>query len=235
MPLKKYSRSKKFLNGVRFLITAGPTREYLDPVRFLSNPSTGKMGYALAAEAVRRGAKVTLVLGPVSVGATHASPLRIVHVVTALDMYRAVMREAPKFDVIIMAAAVSDYRPKKVYTQKVKKRPGPMTITLVRTPDILATLGKMNQVGARHASPLLVGFAAETNHVVAHAQEKLKKKNLDLIVANAVNQKNSGFASGFNQVWIMDRQGKIIKTPRLPKQKIARLIINMIERKLSKR
>lgn len=241
MKLKSYSKLKKSRRRLNFLITAGPTREYIDPVRFLSNPSSGKMGYALAAEAARRGARVVLVSGPVTVGAPlgaprskraqQAAPLRIIPIVSAQEMYRAVMKHAPKSDIIIMAAAVSDYRPKKFSAQKVKKRPGSMTLTLVRTPDILAALGKMR---ARQAAPLLVGFAAETNQVILHAREKLRQKNCDLIVANAVNQKNSGFASDFNQVFLIDRQGKIIKTPRLPKQKIARVIINMIERKLSK-
>ncbi len=189
------------LAGRRVLVTAGPTREPLDPVRFLSNPSSGKMGFAAARAAARRGAEVTLVSGPVDL----ASPLgvRVVRVLTAEEMARAVEEEADRQDLFIAAAAVSDYRPKSASPTKLKKGEGDETLSLSRTPDILAGLGE--RFGGKPGGPVLVGFAAETEEVITRAREKLKKKRCDLVVANAVGRKGAGFGDDRNRVTIVGR------------------------------
>lgn len=189
------------LVGRRVLVTAGPTREPIDPVRFISNPSTGKMGYAVAAVAARRGAAVTLVSGPTPL----ADPpgVSVVRVETAEEMARAVDAEAGAMDLFVGAAAVSDYRPRAAAAQKIKKRDADETLVLARTPDILAGLG------ARHAgapgAPALVGFAAETEEVVANAREKLERKGCDLVVANQVGGPGAGFGTDTNRVWLVSR------------------------------
>ena len=189
--------------GVPVLVTAGPTREPLDPVRFLSNPSSGRMGFALAEAARDRGAEVTLIAGP-----TELAPpagVRCVRIGTAQELQQAMEESLDGARVVVMAAAVADQRPAQAAPQKVKKTDGPETLQLVRTPDILAALG------ARYANeprrPLLVGFAAETERVEEHAREKLQRKNLDLIVANDVSQQGAGFSSEVNRVVVLDREG----------------------------
>ena len=166
------------LDGIPVLVTAGPTREMLDPVRFLSNPSSGRMGYAVAEAARDRGAQVTLISGPVSLPGVPG--VHLVHIVSAEDLARAVDQHLDGARVVVMAAAVADQRPAHYSAQKTKKQPGDETLTLVRTPDILAGLG------ARARKPLLVGFAAETENLEPNAREKLARKNLDFIVANDV-------------------------------------------------
>ncbi len=187
------------LAGRRVLVTAGPTREPIDPVRFISNPSTGKMGYAIAAAAARRGASVTLVSGPTALG--DPSGVTVVRVQTAEEMARAVDAEAGAMDAFVGAAAVSDYRPRVPAPQKIKKGDGDETLVLSRTPDILAGLG------ARHAgkpdAPVLVGFAAETESVVANARAKLAAKGCDLVVANQVGGPEGGFATDHNRVTLV--------------------------------
>ena len=184
------------LVGRRVVVTAGPTREPIDPVRFISNPSSGKMGYAIAAVASRRGAEVVLVSGPTQL----PDPLgvRTVRVETAEEMARAVEAEAGPMDLFVGAAAVSDYRPAERATSKLKKRPGDETLKLTRTPDILAGLGA--RLGGKAGGPVLVGFAAETDGVIANAREKLKSKRCDLVVANKVGQPGSGFGADTNRV-----------------------------------
>ncbi len=192
---------RRDLVGRRLLVTAGPTREPIDPVRFISNPSTGKMGYALAAVAARRGAEVTLVSGPTPL----ADPpgVTVVRVGTAEEMAHAVDAGAADMDLFVGAAAVSDYRPRAVAPQKIKKRDADETLVLARTPDILAGLG------ARHAgrpgAPVLVGFAAETEDVVANAREKLERKGCDLVVANQVGGPDAGFGADTNRVTLVSR------------------------------
>jgi phosphopantothenoylcysteine decarboxylase/phosphopantothenate--cysteine ligase len=166
------------LEGVPVLVTAGPTREWLDPVRFLSNPSTGRMGYAVAEAAHNRGAKVTLISGPVELA--RPAGVQFVQIVTADDLARAVDEHLPAAQVLVMAAAVADQRPAQRSEQKVKKQPGDETLTLVRTKDILGV------IGLQAKRPLLVGFAAESENVEANAREKLTRKKLDLIVANDI-------------------------------------------------
>lgn len=184
------------LEGVPVLVTAGPTREMFDPVRFLSNPSSGRMGYAVAEAARDRGAEVTLISGPVALDGPRG--VKLVRVVSAEEMARAVDQNLDGARVVVMTAAVSDQRPKERARQKVKKRDGEETVTLVRTADILAGLG------ARKKRPVLVGFAAESENVEANAREKLDRKNLDLIVANDVAQ---AFGGDENRVVVLARDG----------------------------
>src|SRR5512133_647374 len=183
------------LAGRRVVVTAGPTREPIDPVRFISNPSTGKMGYAIAAVAARRGGDVTLVSGPTSLPDPPA--VKVVRVETAEQMARAV-DEAGAFDLFVGAAAVSDYRPRSAAPHKLKQGDGEETLVLARTPDILAGLGA--RLAGKVDAPVLVGFAAETDEVIARAREKLKTKRCDLVVANRVGQPGAGFASDTNRV-----------------------------------
>lgn len=200
-----------------FLITAGPTREYLDPVRFFSNPSSGKMGYALARIARQSGARVILVSGPVSLRPPKG--VRLIRVETAEEMRREVARHGKNADVIIMAAAVADYSPARRRGEKMKKGRREIRLTMRRTKDILAELGR------KKGKRLLVGFSAETRAVAREARRKLNEKNLDLIVANDVSRPDEGFASDFNRALIIDRGGDVERLPRMRKERLARLIV----------
>jgi phosphopantothenoylcysteine decarboxylase/phosphopantothenate--cysteine ligase len=215
--------SKQDLSGLRILVTAGATLEPLDPVRYMSNRSSGKMGYALARAARMRGAKVTLVSGP-----TALKPPRDValsRVKTAEEMRRTVLADCGLYDVIIKAAAVLDWRPKETSAQKIKKGRGVQTLELVENPDILAELGCMQ----RNSRCLLVGFAAETQDLIANAQEKLKKKNLDLIVVNDVSREDAGFEADTNAVKIVYRDGHMEDLPLMPKQEVADQLLDRIK------
>jgi phosphopantothenoylcysteine decarboxylase / phosphopantothenate---cysteine ligase len=214
--------SKQDLAGLRILVTAGATLEPLDPVRYMSNRSSGKMGYALARAARTRGAKVTLVSGP-----TALKPPRDVtlsRVKTAEEMREIVLAECRQHDVIIKAAAVLDWRPKKTAEHKIKKGRGVQTLELVENPDILAELG-CNRGNSRC---LLVGFAAETQDLLANAQEKLKKKNLDLIVVNDVSREDAGFEADTNAVKIVYRDGGMEELPLMPKEEVANQLLDRI-------
>ena len=179
------------------MVTAGPTREPLDPVRFISNPSTGKMGFAVARAAARRGAEVVLVSGPVELADVPGA--RTIRVTTAEEMARAVEEETKHgFDLFVGAAAVSDFRPRSVETSKKKKGSADEQLVLTRTPDILAGLAE--RLAGKPSSPVLVGFAAETDSVVEHARQKLAAKRCDLIVANDVRKPGAGFATDTNHV-----------------------------------
>jgi phosphopantothenoylcysteine decarboxylase/phosphopantothenate--cysteine ligase len=215
--------SRQDLSGLRILVTAGATLEPLDPVRYMSNRSSGKMGYALARAASMRGAKVTLVSGP-----TTLKPPRDValsRVKTAEEMRRAVLAECQQYDVIIKAAAVLDWRPKETAAHKIKKGRGVQTLELVENPDILAELGCSR--GNRRC--VLVGFAAETQDLVANAQEKLKKKNLDLIVVNDVSREDAGFEADTNAVKIVYRDGLMEELPLMPKQEVADQLLDRVK------
>ncbi|WP_224242735.1 bifunctional phosphopantothenoylcysteine decarboxylase/phosphopantothenate--cysteine ligase CoaBC [Hyalangium gracile] len=192
------------LAGRRVLLTAGPTREFLDPVRFISNPSTGKMGLALAEAARALGAKVTVVLGPVG-AVDRAAGLEIVDVVSAEDMAREVLARVESVDWFIASAAVSDWRPETRAPQKVKKGESPEVLRPVRTPDVLAEASR--KVSGARKRPLLVGFAAETERVLEHAREKLERKGLDAIVANDVTVPGAGFGTDTNRVTVLTRAG----------------------------
>ncbi len=187
------------LAGRKVVVTAGPTREPLDPVRFLSNPSTGRMGYAVARAAARRGAEVVLISGPVEL--PDPPGLRTLRVVTAEEMARAVEDAADDLDVFVAAAAVSDWRPKMAATSKRKKTDDDEPLVLTRTPDILAAMGK--RWAGRERAPILVGFAAETDAVVANARRKLVAKRCDLVVANEVGKPGAGFGSARNRVTLV--------------------------------
>lgn len=190
------------LEGKQVLITAGPTHEPIDPVRFIGNHSSGKMGIAIAEAANELGAKVTLICGPSSVKSS--LNIRRIDVQSAQNMFDAVMNELNAADVIVCSAAVADYRPKVVANQKIKKRDAKLTIELEPTPDILATVGKR-----KRTNQLLVGFALETENALENAKLKLKKKNCDLIVLNSLQDAGAGFAHDTNKVSILDRHNNI--------------------------
>jgi phosphopantothenoylcysteine decarboxylase/phosphopantothenate--cysteine ligase len=210
----------KDLAAETVLVTAGPTEEDLDPVRFLSNHSSGKMGYALARAARRRGAEVVLVSGPTSL--TAPAGVRTVRVRSALEMREAVFQNFAKASILIMAAAVSDYRPRQKADQKMKKDSVPDVLELERNPDILWEAGRIKE------HRVLVGFAAETQNLLRNAKEKLAKKNLDLIVANDVSLPGAGFQVDTNIVRLIPRSGKAEKLPLLSKDDLADRILGRI-------
>lgn len=219
--VEKYFSRSQALTGKKILITAGPTIEPLDPVRFFSNYSSGKMGYALASAAERVGAEVTLVSGPVSLSTP--SGVKRLNVTSAEEMREVVMDVLPTMDIIIKAAAVADYRPKKVSDQKIKKTTEELSIPLQKTTDIAA------EIGARKKEhQFFVGFAAETDNLIEAAKEKRRRKNMDLIVANNVSQSGAGFHSNTNIVSIFDKSGEVVSWPKMAKTEIAERIIQLI-------
>jgi phosphopantothenoylcysteine decarboxylase/phosphopantothenate--cysteine ligase len=215
---------KEDLTDVRILVTAGGTQEPIDSVRFIGNRSSGRMGFELAFEAVRRGAKVTLITGP-----THLDPpeqAETIKVVTASEMKSAVMESARDARVIIMAAAVSDWRPKTVANEKLKKSAGPPRIDLEATDDILAKLGS-----SRNDSQVLVGFAAETGNLEGYAKEKLASKGADMIVANLVGTTDSGFDVETNRAALVFREGEVQELPIMSKRELAGLILDSVRQR----
>lgn len=209
---------KKDLSAEKLLITAGPNREPLDPVRYVSNRSSGKMGYALARAALRRGADVTLVSGPTALEPPVGA--RVVSVITAAEMREAVLREYPQCTAVIMAAAVSDYRPVVASEKKIKREDGIVDLRLVPNPDILKELGQSKD------GKWLVGFAAETEDLTANAQKKLREKNIDMVVANNVAEEGSGFDGDTNIATIVDRVGAIRSLPLMSKDDLADCILD---------
>jgi len=202
------------------LVTAGPTREPMDPVRFISNRSSGKMGYALAEAAVARGARVILVSGPV-----HLSPpedVELIQVQTALEMREAVMSRLDESSIVLKSAAVADYYVANVPRQKVKKTPMRYSLELEPTPDILA------EVGRRKKDQILIGFAAETENLVPEARRKLESKNCDMVVANLVSQDGTGFESEQNEVVLVQRSGEKLHLAKAPKRVIADQVLDQI-------
>jgi phosphopantothenoylcysteine decarboxylase/phosphopantothenate--cysteine ligase len=214
--------AQKDLLGEIIVITAGPTREDLDPVRYITNRSSGKMGYAVAEAAARRGARVTLVSGPV----TLEPPAGVEHIAvrTAEEMRHAIVERLPVSTIAIFAAAVADYRPAETQTEKIKRNKHPLTIRLEPTPDILAEAA--NTKGVR----LIVGFAAETDHVAENARKKLASKNADLIVANDVTAEGAGFDHDTNIVSLFSRDGRDLALPKLSKSEIAQRILDEVLR-----
>jgi phosphopantothenoylcysteine decarboxylase/phosphopantothenate--cysteine ligase len=208
------------LEGETVLITAGPTQEPLDPVRYISNRSSGKMGYALADAATQRGAQVILVSGPVQLREPHG--VHVVHVRTAREMHDAVMEHLPEAGIIVKAAAVADYHLSQVPRSKIKKTAMRMSLDLDPTPDILAELGK------KKGDRLLIGFAAETENLVDSARQKLESKNCDMVVANLVNQEATGFESDENEVVLVLSTGETIPLSRAPKREIADRIFDQV-------
>lgn len=208
------------LSGKTVLITAGPTREKIDPVRFLTNHSTGKMGYAIAGEAVKMGANVILVSGPVNLQPPTGA--EVIKVESAEEMYQAALEHFDEADVMIGTAAVADYRPKYIYEEKMKKKEGDQALELERTKDILFELGQKKK------DQVIVGFAAETNDVENHAKGKLARKNADMIVANNVKQEGAGFGTDTNIVTVYKKDGSIIELPLMSKSDVAQNILTEV-------
>jgi len=204
---------------VRFLITAGPTREPIDPVRYISNRSSGKMGYAIAEAALEAGHDVVLISGPVNLDPPRGA--HFISVLTSDEMYNAVRRAVRDCDALVMCAAVGDYRPQKVSTTKIKKRDQNLSLELVPTRDVLGSLQNKDR------QFLVVGFAAETNDLEANAQKKLQAKHCDIIVANDVSSSDSGMESDENEVTVLFRNGEAKKIPRAPKKIIAHMLVKI--------
>lgn len=217
-----FNQSDK-LAGKEVLLTAGPTVENIDPVRYISNYSSGKMGIALAVAALQAGATVTLVLGPINLVVPNHPRLQVVQVQTALEMYEQALLHFNKADIAIMAAAVADFRPANTYTEKMKKEEASTSLTLVKNPDIAETLGKKKQ-----KNQLLIGFALETVNEKNHALTKLHKKNLDLIVLNSLNDPGAGFQHDTNRVTLHFANGKEQKIALKSKQEVAADIIESL-------
>jgi phosphopantothenoylcysteine decarboxylase / phosphopantothenate---cysteine ligase len=224
------SSSASSMRGMMVVVTAGPTYEDIDPVRYVGNRSSGRMGFAIAAEASRRGAHVTLVAGPTSVDPPPVD--EVVRVRSASEMHAAVMRASERADVVVMAAAVADYTLAQASGSKIVKTDAPLTLTLERTRDILAELGSRRTGGGM--SPVLVGFAAETDNVIAKARDKRVRKHVDLIVANDVSQAGVGFDADTNAVTIVAHDGEQ-PVPLQSKTQVAAIILDRIEQLLARR
>jgi phosphopantothenoylcysteine decarboxylase/phosphopantothenate--cysteine ligase len=207
---------------VRFVVTAGPTREPIDPVRYLSNRSSGKMGYAIAEAALQAGHDVVLISGPVNLDPPRAA--KFIPILTSDEMEAAVHRHLPDYDVLVMCAAVADYKPANVSAHKIKKQNKTLSLELIPTRDILRSLPKQDR------QFVVVGFAAETGDLEANAQKKLKEKNCDLIVANDVSNPDYGMESADNEVTILFRNGEKRKISRAPKKNIAAELIKIISK-----
>ncbi|MBT7086749.1 MAG: bifunctional phosphopantothenoylcysteine decarboxylase/phosphopantothenate--cysteine ligase CoaBC [Desulfobacterales bacterium] len=207
-------------NGKKILVSAGPTQESIDPVRYISNPSSGKMGYAIARAAEHRGAEVTLISGPSNL----ADPLnvKVIRVISASEMAEAVFDKIDNSDIIIKTAAVSDYRPKEVAEHKIKKNKDEMVISLEKNTDILKEIGK------RKGNRILIGFAAETQDLNENAQKKLDAKNLDIIVGNIVGDPSSGFGTDTNKVTFFHKDGKKESLPEMEKDEVAHALLDRI-------
>jgi phosphopantothenoylcysteine decarboxylase/phosphopantothenate--cysteine ligase len=214
------------LEGKQVVVTAGPTREAIDPVRYLSNRSSGRMGYAIAAAAKRRGAEVTLISGPTALAAPEG--VKLVAIESASQMYDAVMAALPQADIVIKAAAVADFAPAHVAERKMKKQPGvdSLTLELKKSPDILAAIGALSP------RPFLVAFAAETDALEANAREKLVRKGADLIVANDVSDHAIGFDSAENEAVVFGRDGSETRIARAPKSVVAERILDLVVARL---
>ncbi|WP_294350778.1 bifunctional phosphopantothenoylcysteine decarboxylase/phosphopantothenate--cysteine ligase CoaBC [uncultured Clostridium sp.] len=214
---------KKDLVGKKVVVTAGPTRADLDPVRFISNRSTGKMGYEIAIEARDRGAEVVLISGKTSLDKPNG--IEVIDVTTNSEMLEAVLDNYEDADIVIKAAAVADYKAKEVSTQKIKKGEGNLVLELVRDTDILQTIGQKKK------DQILVGFAAESQNVLENAKGKLERKNLDYIVANDITSKDTGFASSDNRVTIISKEGDIVSLDKMSKREVARNLFDILGKK----
>ncbi|MEO6950041.1 MAG: bifunctional phosphopantothenoylcysteine decarboxylase/phosphopantothenate--cysteine ligase CoaBC [Ginsengibacter sp.] len=219
--LESHFESRNSLKNIHALVTAGPTYEALDPVRFIGNHSTGKMGIAIAEELSNRGARVTLVLGPTA--EKFSNKINTISVISAEEMYLACMQHFDEYKIIIMAAAVADYRPSTVADQKIKKDGDSMTLELIKTKDILLDAGKR-----KSGMQVLVGFALETQNEKENAQNKLVKKNADYIIMNSLNDDGAGFGKATNKITIFEKGGKQYDFPLKSKKEVATDIINVI-------
>ncbi len=218
--LSSYFSHSSYQFNHRFLVTAGPTQEALDPVRFLSNHSTGAMGIAIAKAAAERGAQVSLVLGPSQIKVEHPN-IQVLRIKSAQEMYEACLSAWPTSDVAIMAAAVADYRPAQLATEKIKKSGDTLQLALVKNPDIAKSLGEQKK-----AAQILIGFAMETQNGLENAQAKLASKNMDFIVLNSLRDEGAGFGEGTNKVSILEKDGALTHFPTKPKKEVAEDILN---------
>ena len=218
-----FNETEQDLKGKKVLVTAGPTKEFIDPFRCLTNPSTGKMGISLANECTRRGAEVILVSSVDN--DTISSKVKKIKITSTNDMFEAVKNNFKDCDFIIKAAAVSDYTPVQVFDKKVKKQEGNLTIEFQRTQDILKYVGDN-----KHEGQKVIGFAAETNNLIEYAKEKIVKKNLDYIVANDISKKDIGFGSDDNEVYIIDKHDNIKKIDKSNKNNISKAIVDEISK-----
>ena len=218
---------EKDLQGQKIMITAGPTVESIDPVRYLTNRSTGKMGYAIAKQAANRGAEVTLVSGPTNI-APPSNIKKLIKIESAKDMYNAIIENFDDNQVIIKSAAVADYKPKTYSDKKIKKNDDDLVIKLDRNKDIAYELGKIKK------DKILVGFAAETNDIIENANGKIQKKNFDFIVANDLTEEGAGFGTDTNIVKIIDKEGNINKYPQMKKDEVANVILDKVKSLLKK-
>ena len=218
-----FNEKEQDLKGKKVLVTAGPTKEFIDPFRCLTNPSTGKMGISIANECARRGAEVILVSSVDN--DTISSKVKKIKITSTNDMFEVVKNNFKDCDFIIKAAAVSDYTPVQVFDKKVKKQEGNLTIEFQRTQDILKYVGDN-----KHEGQKVIGFAAETNNLIEYAKEKIVKKNLDYIVANDISKKDIGFGSDYNEVYIIDRYDNIKKIDKSNKNNIAKAIVDEISK-----
>ncbi|MGL4912904.1 MAG: bifunctional phosphopantothenoylcysteine decarboxylase/phosphopantothenate--cysteine ligase CoaBC [Romboutsia sp.] len=223
----KLLTQKQDLKGKSIIVTAGPTMESIDPMRFISNRSTGKMGYAIATQAINRGAEVTLISGP-----TNLTPpqnlKKLIRIESAKDMYNAVIENLDENQVVIKSAAVADYKPKNYSDKKIKKTDDDLSIKLDRNKDIAYEIGKIKN------DKILVGFAAETNDLIENAKGKVQKKNLDFIVANDLTKEGAGFGVDTNIVKIIDREGNILEYPKMKKEEVANVILDKINELLKR-
>ncbi len=223
LALKSHLGSTQRFAGKKALVTAGPTYENIDPVRFIGNHSSGKMGFAIAEALANEGAQVTLVAGPSHLDVTHPKVKRI-NIVSADDLLKACVKEAPKQDIVVMSAAVADYKPENIASQKIKKKDMIFLLKLKKTTDILKELGSK-----KTRKQTFVGFALETNNELKNAKDKLKNKNLDLIVLNSMKDKGAGFSGDSNKVTIIDAAGEVTNYPLKSKQDVARDILDKID------
>ena len=224
--LENHFASEQKLSGKKVLVTAGPTYEAIDPVRFIGNHSTGKMGFSIAEEFARQGAIVNLVTGPTQQHINHPH-VNVIPVTSAEQMYTSCASLFPSTDIAVLAAAVADYRPVEVAAQKIKKNDANLTIELTKTHDIAASLGKL-----KHNGQVMVGFALETENEQANAQTKLEKKNFDLILLNSLNDKGAGFGHDTNKITILDREQRVKSFELKNKKEVAKDIVKAIIEKL---
>ncbi|MDR2919084.1 MAG: bifunctional phosphopantothenoylcysteine decarboxylase/phosphopantothenate--cysteine ligase CoaBC [Tannerella sp.] len=221
--LEHFFVTQNDLQKKKIIITAGPTFEKIDPVRFIGNYSSGKMGFALAEACAQRGAKVKLITGPVALK-THHPQIQRINVESAEEMYKATTEAFPQTDIAILCAAVADYRPKEQKESKIKREHDEtLSLSLVRNKDIAATLGKK-----KRTNQIVVGFALETNDGIVNANEKLARKNLDMIILNSLQDEGAGFQHDTNKVTIIDRKGEILTLPLKSKKEVAAEIINRL-------
>jgi phosphopantothenoylcysteine decarboxylase/phosphopantothenate--cysteine ligase len=220
--IEHFFKTSNQLKGKKALVSAGPTYEAIDPVRFIGNHSSGKMGYAIADELASRGAEVTLVSGPVSIQSKNKK-IKLVPVISADEMHTTCTADSASYDIVVMAAAVADYTPIVVADQKIKKKEGELTITLKKTKDVLGSLGKI-----KTKEQILVGFALETENEKANAQKKLEEKNADLIVLNSLKDEGAGFGHDTNKVTLFFKNGKEKQIELKSKSALAKDIVDAI-------